>query len=57
MKISINQSELQNALNIVMKGVSTRATLPVLAGIYCKAVGDMLVMQSTDLKLSVQFHG
>lgn len=56
MKISINQSELQNALNIVMKGVSTRATLPVLAGIYCKAVGDTLVMQSTDLKLSVQFH-
>lgn len=56
MKISINQSELQNALSIVMKGVSTRATLPVLAGVYCKATGDTLVMQSTDLKLSVQYH-
>lgn len=56
LKFSINQSELQNALTIVMKGVSSRATLPVLAGVHCRATGDTLTLQTTDLKLSVQYH-
>ncbi len=37
MKFSINKSELQNAISIVLKGVSTRSTLPVLSGILIEA--------------------
>ena len=32
-KFSINRTELANALSIVLKGVSTRSTLPVLSGV------------------------
>ena len=55
MKFSINKSELQNAISIVLKGVSTRSTLPVLSGILLDARDDRLVMQTTDLELSIQY--
>ena len=55
MKLSISKSELQNALAIVIKGVSTRSTLPVLSGILLEATGDSLVLQATDLELSIQY--
>lgn len=55
MKISINQEELQNALSIVTKGVSTRSTLPILSGVYLKASNDKLILQATDLELSIQY--
>ena len=55
LKFSINKTELQNALAIVIKGVSTRSTLPVLSGVLIEAVGDSLVLQTTDLELSIQY--
>lgn len=55
MKFSINQSEIERALSTVMKGVSTRSTLPVLSGILVSAKGDEVVFQSTDLELSIQY--
>ena len=55
MKFSINKSELQNAISIVLKGVSTRSTLPVLSGILLDASGDKLILQTTDLELSIQY--
>ena len=55
MKFSINQSELQNALSVVMKGISTRSTLPVLSGILLEAKDDALILQTTDLQLSTQY--
>ena len=55
MKFSINQSELQIALNTVQKGASTRSTLPVLSGIYIVAAGDQIVFQTTNLELSIQY--
>lgn len=56
MRFSINKMELQNALGIVMKGVSNRSTLPILSGILIEAHGDAITLQSTDLELSVQMH-
>lgn len=56
MKFSINKTELQNALAVVQKGISTRSTLPVLSGILIDAVADKLVFQSTDLELSIQME-
>lgn len=55
MKFSINQSELQTAISIVSKGLSTRSTLPILSGIYLEASGDQLMLQTTDLELSIQY--
>lgn len=54
MRFSINKMELQNALSVVMKGVSSRSTLPILSGVYIDAQTDAITMQSTDLELSVQ---
>ena len=54
-KLSINRTELANALSIVLKGVSTRSTLPVLSGILIEATGDKIVLQATDLELSIQY--
>ncbi len=54
MKFSIDKTELQNCLAIVQKGVSTRSTLPVLSGILIEAAKDSIILQSTDLDLSIQ---
>ena len=40
LKFSINQSELQNALSVVLKGIATRSTLPIPSGIYLDAHDD-----------------
>ncbi|WP_080801063.1 DNA polymerase III subunit beta [Arabiibacter massiliensis] len=55
MKFSINQSELSNALGVVLKGIATRSTLPILSGIYLDARADSLTLQATDLELSIQY--
>ena len=55
MKFSINQSELQNALSVVSKGISARASLPVLAGVYIKASQDTLILQTTNQTLSIKY--
>lgn len=55
LKFSINQSELQNALSVVLKGVATRSTLPILSGVYLDAQKDSLTLQTTDLELSIQY--
>lgn len=54
MKLSINQSELANALGIVSKGASTRSTLPILSGILLKAYGSTLTLEATNLDLSIR---
>lgn len=54
MKFSINKTELQNALTVVMKGVTTRSTLPVLSGVLVVAEKDSLSFRSSDLQLSIQ---
>lgn len=55
MKFTINKTELQSALSVVLKGVSTRSTLPVLSGILLDAHEDQVILQSTDLEYSVQY--
>lgn len=56
MRFNINKSELLNALTIVSKGASARSTLPVLAGVYIKAQGTGLIMQTTDLERSIRYN-
>ena len=54
MKFNINKGELQNALAVVSKGISTRSTLPSLAGVYLKAQGNQLTLETTNLDLSIR---
>lgn len=53
MKFSVNQSELQNALAVVVKGSSTRSTLSILAGVYTSEEGR-ITLQTTNLELSIK---
>ncbi len=54
MKFSANQTELRNALSVVVKGSSNRSTLSILAGVYLQAEDGQLVLQATDLELSIK---
>ncbi len=54
MKATLDRSELLGALSVVSKGTSSRTTLPILSGILISASGDRIVMQATDLEISVK---
>lgn len=54
MKLSINQSELANALSVVSKGASVRSTLPILSGILLRAYDNTLTLEATNLDLSIR---
>ena len=54
MKLSINQTILQEALSVVSKASSSRATLPILAGILLRAENETLTLEATDLTLSIR---
>lgn len=54
MDISIARGDLLEALSTVGKGVSSRSTLPILSGILLVAEKDSLVLQSTDLEISIR---
>lgn len=55
MRFSISKAELQNAVSVVLKGVSTRSTLPALGGIHIEAAKDKLILQTTDLEVSIRY--
>jgi DNA polymerase-3 subunit beta len=54
MKLSIARGELLDALAIVTKALSSRTTLPILSGILFTASGNEVVLQSTDLEISIK---
>lgn len=54
MKFSIARSELLDALNVAGKALSSRSTLPILSGILATAADGSLVLQATDLEVSVK---
>lgn len=54
MKISIARKELAEALTIINRGLSSRTTLPILSGVLFTAEDERLVLNSTDLDVSVR---
>ncbi len=54
MKITISKDELSQALNIALKGMASHSTLPILSGILIDANAEGLVIQSTDLEISIR---
>jgi DNA polymerase-3 subunit beta len=54
MKIVCEHDDLQKALNIALKGVSYRTTLPILSGILLTAEDGKLIISSTDMSISIK---
>jgi DNA polymerase-3 subunit beta len=53
MKISLSREELVSSLSLVTRAVSTRSTLPSLAGIQLEAAGNKLTVRATDMEMSL----
>ena len=54
MKFTIERDRLLQIINIVSKGMMSRSTLPIFAGIYIEATVDGVIFQTTDLEISVK---
>ena len=54
MEFNVDKNELQQALNIVSKGMTSRSTIPILAGILISAEQDGIILQTTDLETSIK---
>jgi DNA polymerase III subunit beta len=54
LKVTCSRDELTRALGIVSRGVSTRTTVQILAGILLHASGGKLDLAATDMELSLR---
>lgn len=54
MRVSVARGELVNALTIVSRGLSSRTTLPILSGIHISCASQQVVLQATDLEVSIR---
>lgn len=54
MNFTVSQSSLQTALDVVMKGIGSNPSLPILSGVYLKAQEGTLEVQSNDLIVSIK---
>lgn len=54
MKITINQRDLIKAINIAQKAISNRTTMQILSGILFEAIGDKIILKSTDFDLAIE---
>ena len=54
LKATCSRDELTRALGVVSRGVSTRTTVQILAGILLQASGDKLDLAATDMELSLR---
>jgi DNA polymerase III subunit beta len=53
-KVACSRDELTRALGVVSRGVSTRTTVQILAGILLRASGGKLELAATDMELSLR---
>jgi DNA polymerase-3 subunit beta len=54
MRIVCNRDELAEKLQVVGRGVSTRTTVQILAGIMLRATGERLMLSATDMEISLR---
>ena len=54
MRFFCEQEIMAQALQIVSRAVSTRATLPILNGIYVKYENNNLLLRATDLEINIE---
>jgi DNA polymerase III subunit beta len=54
MKVTCAKEELAEKLQVVGRGVSTRTSVQILAGIYLRAAGEQLALSATDMEISLR---
>jgi DNA polymerase-3 subunit beta len=54
MRFTIARSELLDSLGVVTKALSSRTTLPILSGVLLSALDEKIILQSTDLEISIK---
>ena len=54
MLIKINQSDLIKSINIVIKAISTKTTLPILECIVIKTMGSSIKLIANDMELGIE---
>ena len=54
MRFSVSQSSLAEAITIVLKGVTTLSTAPVLSGILFSAHEGTVTLQTTNIKVAIK---
>ena len=53
MKFTVSQSSLTQAIGVVMKGVASASTLPILSGVLVKAQDGILEFQTSNYTISI----
>lgn len=54
MKFTVSQSSLTQAISVVMKGVASASTLPILSGVLVKAQDGILEFQTSNYTISIR---
>ncbi|MBE0477436.1 MAG: DNA polymerase III subunit beta [Coriobacteriia bacterium] len=54
MRITLARGELLDTLSVVGRALSSRSTLPILSGVLLSAEHSRIVMQATDLEISIK---
>lgn len=54
MRFTVARGEFLDSLSAASRGLSSRSTLPILSGILASSRGDEVVLQATDLEISVK---
>lgn len=54
MKILCQKSELLNSVNIVLKAVSTKSTMPILECLIIEVISDRIKLISNDMELGIE---
>ena len=54
MLIKVNQSDLIKSINIVIKAISTKTTLPILECIVIKAMDESIKLIANDMELGIE---
>lgn len=54
MKVEIHKQDLVGPITTVQKAISGRTPLPILEGIYIKAINNQLILMGTDGEISIQ---
>lgn len=54
MRFTVSQSALSEALAVVMKGIASASTLPILSGVLIKAADGVLEFQTSNYTISIR---
>lgn len=54
MKFSIEQKQLQNAIGIALKGISSKNIMEILKGIYIETEDDFITLTTNNLEISIK---